>query len=582
MATLDMCRAGLNCVEYKNGARHTLSDYADMAIRTASKRAYLYGEGEKRQEWGIGTVIMVKRGNPCPKCAPFVGRVLIDDVWSGGKPDGKHKLMSDAIKAGLYHPRCKDSHTTYFEGITEEDPYTDEERDELEEEYNQEQKDNYYKRKAEQEERMGALALDADNKEMHERRSTACAIHIDESGSNQRVKPEEPSVENANNIASEAIIEQYDHRIKDLHVNYVPSSEWTEDQKKAVADFAGMDAKLAEATARQFKNLSAEYNSMCQKIDVVKFESMMSSAPASTSPQMHIQQATISFNKGIVNNYDSFMERMRKAVSNGQFPMMPESEYEKYVITHEFAHTLMDFESPLKNYVGAETKHIRDARKEIRNIREEYNERIRELTIAQKKAELEALTSFNENDWKKAGVLTEKLNEIRISKYADMSIDEFMAEAFTDAKIGSSPSEYSKRVLDVIEKHFKKDTLENVGKSSKIESTIVKDAIDSGSVSKTINANKQNRHIKDSGGYIEGRSYIKGNIEDAQKLVDDLSGTGIPIIYSKGNWTNKERVEASETLGVHISPDDNKETETKKATIVYSKTGSHIIPRKDE
>ena len=41
-------------------------------------------------------------------CAPFVGKVLIDDVWSGGRPDGKHMLMSTAIAKGLYHPRCKD------------------------------------------------------------------------------------------------------------------------------------------------------------------------------------------------------------------------------------------------------------------------------------------------------------------------------------------------------------------------------------------------------------------------------------------------------------------------------------------
>ena len=39
-----------------------------------------------------------------------------------------------------------------------------------------------------------------------------------------------------------------------------------------------------------------------------------------------------------------------------------------------------------------------------------------------------------------------------------MSIDEFMAEAFTDAKIGSDPSEYSKQVLEVIDKYFKKKT----------------------------------------------------------------------------------------------------------------------------
>ncbi|MDO4327118.1 MAG: capsid protein [bacterium] len=105
MATKDMLSRGLNCIVYANGARHTLSDYADMAIRTASKRAYLQGEGEKRQEWGIATVIVNKRGNPCPKCLPFCGKVLIDDVWSGGDAkDGKYPLISKAIQYGLYHP----------------------------------------------------------------------------------------------------------------------------------------------------------------------------------------------------------------------------------------------------------------------------------------------------------------------------------------------------------------------------------------------------------------------------------------------------------------------------------------------
>lgn len=106
-ATHDFLSAGLNCIEYKNGARHTLADYADMAIRTASKRAYLQGEGVKRQEWGIHTVIVNKRGNPCPKCLPFVGKILIDDVWSGGTAEeasrSGYRLMSSAIAAGLYH-----------------------------------------------------------------------------------------------------------------------------------------------------------------------------------------------------------------------------------------------------------------------------------------------------------------------------------------------------------------------------------------------------------------------------------------------------------------------------------------------
>ena len=173
MATKDMLSRGLNCVEYKNGARHTLSDYADMAIRTASKRAYLQGEGEKRQEWGISTVIINKRGNPCPKCLPFVGKVLIDDVWSGGKAsDSSYPLMSAAIARGLYHPRCKDSHSTYFPGIsTADDTWTREELRSIEKSYKQEQDQKYAHRQADKFGRLAEYSLDEENQQHYKRKA---------------------------------------------------------------------------------------------------------------------------------------------------------------------------------------------------------------------------------------------------------------------------------------------------------------------------------------------------------------------------------------------------------------------------
>lgn len=173
MATKDMLSRGLACVEYANGARHTLANYADMAIRTASKRAYLQGEGEKRQEWGITTVIMVKRGNPCPKCLPFVGKVLIDDVWSGGKQsDGPYPLMSRAIASGLYHPRCKDSHTTYFPGIsTADDTWTKEELESIEQANKKETGRQYAERQAERYERLAAYSLSPENKKQYKQKA---------------------------------------------------------------------------------------------------------------------------------------------------------------------------------------------------------------------------------------------------------------------------------------------------------------------------------------------------------------------------------------------------------------------------
>lgn len=170
MATKDFLGSGINCIEYKNGARHKISDYAFMAIQTASKRAYLTGEGEKRQEWGISTVIVNKRGNPCPKCLPFVGKILVDDVWSGGKPsDGKYPLMSTAIAAGLYHPRCKDSHTTYFEGISSppDDKFTKKEMTSIEIQAKQESRWQYAERQSEKFQRLASYSLDEDNKKQY-------------------------------------------------------------------------------------------------------------------------------------------------------------------------------------------------------------------------------------------------------------------------------------------------------------------------------------------------------------------------------------------------------------------------------
>lgn len=177
MATKDFLAAGLNCIEYKNGSRHTLADYADMAIRTASKRAYLQGEGVKRQEWGISTVIINKRGdNPCPKCLPFVGKVMIDDVWSGGPKDGispvtgkKYPLISSAIEAGLYHPRCRDSHTTYFEGISTppNGKFSKKELNDLAEQNQKEAYQQFSERQTEKYERLAKYSLDQENKERY-------------------------------------------------------------------------------------------------------------------------------------------------------------------------------------------------------------------------------------------------------------------------------------------------------------------------------------------------------------------------------------------------------------------------------
>lgn len=172
MAVKDMLQAGLNCVEYRNGARHTLSDYADMAIRTANKRAYLYGEGQKRQEWGISLVVVNSRQGGCPDCAQYIGRVFIDDVYSGGsKADGNYPLLSEAIAGGLFHPRCKDSTSTYYEGITSIEPVSNEELAQMEERETLETKQQNAERQEKRYNRLAQHSLDENNKIKYQNRA---------------------------------------------------------------------------------------------------------------------------------------------------------------------------------------------------------------------------------------------------------------------------------------------------------------------------------------------------------------------------------------------------------------------------
>ena len=110
--------------------------------------------------------------------------------------------------------------------------------------------------------------------------------------------------------------------------------------------------------------------------------------------------------------------------------------------------------------------------------------------------------------------------------------------------------------------------------------TIVKDAIASGKVSKKINREKQLRHTRH--GHLPGRSYIDGDLEYAQELVDKLSGTGEAVCTKPDNWLYKEKVVSPHIIGTYVNPDNGMEIKTNKAMIIYSKTGTHIYPRKEE
>lgn len=168
MATKAFLSAGINCVEYKNGARVNVASYSEMALRTANKRANLMGSANKREEWGIHTVKISSHNSACPMCIQWQGRVYIDDVYGAGTKEESRKsgypLLSEAVKGGMFHPNCKNGCSTYYEGINQppKEP-TKEEVEEMTRRYNLEQKQRECERNIRKYKRLENGCIDADN-----------------------------------------------------------------------------------------------------------------------------------------------------------------------------------------------------------------------------------------------------------------------------------------------------------------------------------------------------------------------------------------------------------------------------------
>lgn len=163
VATKDFLEKGINCIKYSNGALVNIAFYAEMVVRTSSKKAMLTAEGLRNQEWGVTTIKITQHGSTCPLCSPWQGRVLIDDVYSGGKAsDGDYPLLSQAMAEGLFHPNCRHGSGTYFEGISNEpEPY---DRTEVEGKYEKEQQQRYNERKIREWKRKANGSMDEGNR----------------------------------------------------------------------------------------------------------------------------------------------------------------------------------------------------------------------------------------------------------------------------------------------------------------------------------------------------------------------------------------------------------------------------------
>jgi len=184
MATKEFLEKGIDCITYSNGRRVTISAYAEMALRTASQRATFLGEGKKRNEWGIYTVIMSAHNNCSEPCMPYQGTVMIDDVYTSiGKEQALqlaketgYVLLSEAMKNNAFHPYCRHTLATYIPGITQMPAPVDEKIAKLN--YQAEQRQRYMERQIRRYKRLREGSLDEDNRKKYSAKVQEWTNHL--------------------------------------------------------------------------------------------------------------------------------------------------------------------------------------------------------------------------------------------------------------------------------------------------------------------------------------------------------------------------------------------------------------------
>lgn len=100
--------------------------------------------------------------------------------------------------------------------------------------------------------------------------------------------------------------------------------------------------------------------------------------------------------------------------------------------------------------------------------------------------------------------------------------------------------------------------------------------IRSGKQSLTVISSLQERHLVDSA--TPGRSFIIGELADAQRLVDRYAGTGTFGKTKNGDFEKKETVITDMPTGMAVLK-NNDIVSTSTFTIHYRKTGTHIVPK---
>lgn len=280
---------------------------------------------------------------------------------------------------------------------------------------------------------------------------------------NAKIKTYPEKVQELQNI----LIDMNEARRTHWNLNLTPKEEMMKSSFKDLAfsvDLDGIDEKVIDSIIENYKQLGDEYYTTLNHIGIFDDEYLLAKPTSGGYEFTGVKTLTgeIHFNQTLMNNYDDYVETMKNCSEFGHISknINPEN-YQYYVPTHEFAHSIFNSEMVGKNLIGMDETIYKNFGKELEKKFEQYKTRINELDSKMKELNNKFIfntENFTSEDSAMLKTLKKEKQEIFVSNYAirDNLKDEFMAECFADAKLSDNPSKTSLDVMELIDKYFKR------------------------------------------------------------------------------------------------------------------------------
>lgn len=493
-AISNLNKAGIVGYYDRSGRAWSAEAYVNMDIRTTVHNTYIQSVQSRQSDYGCDVFQVSAHAGARPLCYPYQGK-LYSWGMSGGYirlGDGKqHRFepiseTSYGEAAGLFGINC--GHVPYpmIPDVSEPVKENIQSKEENDAEYQESQKQRALERQIRQAKRnvemLGDLATEADKDKIKQAQANMRAF-IKETGRTRRYDREQivtqrgttgtvkPTVtKTPTPTGNQYYKEQTQNALAQIYETHrtlnnltaTPLSELSDADKQNIFKvyYGNIDKEVSRNFTEQVINLSQKYDTTLKSIRLMDKNEILRgiNAFASTFHDYDMDDSTIIINPIKCGNYDKLVNRVKELVDIKWSANIEKENAEKYVITHEFAHTLIEMQSKLdekRNWLNADYGKIESARKELNGIYNSYMKEYQEVDKQQKQYELDFLNNFNEESAEKARELSERRDKLTISKYALTNSDEFMAECFAQHELGTEDAnEYVTQTMEVVNRYF--------------------------------------------------------------------------------------------------------------------------------